>query len=293
MSLTPKNWKTFQHYSDRKPAWIKLHRALLDDYTFACLPLASQALAPRLWLLASEYTDGKITASLDEIAFRVHCSIDDLQDAINPLVKSGFFTDDSGLLAGCKQDAMLEREKEEQVEIEKDIRPVANATRSPSRFEEFWKAYPKRDGDNPKAPARKAFDAAVKQGVDPNAIISGVRAACAKNRSKIGTPYIPQAVKWLRDRRWEDYQSVEPAKAVDWEKAIVDFKELNFWPRSLGGEPGMLSCKAPREILERHGYVQAEPVKAAASPVQFDPVRFIEQDDSLPGFSEIPHQQAS
>jgi hypothetical protein len=32
--LTPKNWKSFQHYKDRAPAWIKLHKALLDDYNF-------------------------------------------------------------------------------------------------------------------------------------------------------------------------------------------------------------------------------------------------------------------
>jgi hypothetical protein len=72
--LTPKNWDTFQHYKDRAPAWIKLHRGLLDDYTFACLPVASRALAPLLWLLASEYEKGKINASAKEIAFRLRVS---------------------------------------------------------------------------------------------------------------------------------------------------------------------------------------------------------------------------
>ena len=79
------------------------------------------------------------------------------------------------------------------------------ASRLDEQFEEFWKAYPKRKGDNPKAPAQKQFFAAVKQGADPDAIISGVKRACEKNRDKIGTEFIPQAVKWLRDRRWEDY----------------------------------------------------------------------------------------
>jgi hypothetical protein len=36
--LTIKNWSEFQHYKDRNPPWIKLHRALLDDYAFAALP---------------------------------------------------------------------------------------------------------------------------------------------------------------------------------------------------------------------------------------------------------------
>lgn len=79
------------------------------------------------------------------------------------------------------------------------------ASRLDGRFDEFWKIYPKRKGENPKAPARKLFFALVKQGVDPDAIIRGIRLAVEKNRDKIGTEFIPQAVKWLRDRRWEDY----------------------------------------------------------------------------------------
>jgi hypothetical protein len=52
-----KNWAEFQHYKDRSPPWIRLHRSFLDDYDFHCLPVASRALAPMLWLLASENKD--------------------------------------------------------------------------------------------------------------------------------------------------------------------------------------------------------------------------------------------
>jgi hypothetical protein len=107
--LTPKNWKSFQHYKDRAPAWIKLHKALLDDYEFSCLPVASRALAPMLWLLASEYDDGKITASIDKLAFRLHMTRGDLADALSPLLEKGFF-DASEPLAERKQDACLEKE---------------------------------------------------------------------------------------------------------------------------------------------------------------------------------------
>ena len=55
MKITPRNWARFQHYNTRRPPWIKLHRGLLDDYQFHTLPLASKALAPLLWLLASEH----------------------------------------------------------------------------------------------------------------------------------------------------------------------------------------------------------------------------------------------
>lgn len=90
---------------------------------------------------------------------------------------------------------------------QKDIWAVAKATRPKAEeyFEEFWVVYPRREGANPKAPAKKLFLAAVKAGDDPQAIIDGARRCAERDKDKIGTPYIPQAVKWLRDKRWQDY----------------------------------------------------------------------------------------
>src|SRR5258705_63799 len=91
MILTPKNWSEFQHYKDREPSWIKLHKGLLTNYEFWCLPIGSRALAPMLWLLASEYKDGNIAAGLDELAFRMHMTRGDMADALHPLIEAGFF----------------------------------------------------------------------------------------------------------------------------------------------------------------------------------------------------------
>ncbi len=63
MLLQPKNWAVFQHYKDRCPPWIKLHRDLLNDRSYMRLPIASKALAPMLWLLASESKDGVFDGS--------------------------------------------------------------------------------------------------------------------------------------------------------------------------------------------------------------------------------------
>ena len=76
MNITPKNWHSFQHYNKRNPPWIKLHRSILDDYGFACLPVASRALAPMLWLIASESKDGVISLASEALAFRLRCSVD-------------------------------------------------------------------------------------------------------------------------------------------------------------------------------------------------------------------------
>ena len=86
-----------------------------------------------------------------------------------------------------------------------DSSAVASATRRDDDFEKFWKAYPRRDGANPKAPALKLFQASVKAGVSADDIIGGAERCAIKDARHIGTPYIPQAVKWLRDRRWLDY----------------------------------------------------------------------------------------
>lgn len=130
MIITPKNWATFQHYKDRAPAWIKLHKALLDDYEFACLPIASKALAPLLWLLASEYSDGRIDASLDKLAFRLHMTRGDLAEALSPLVERGFF-DASDPLAERKRDAIPEIEGEIEGEIEKISEAKASGAEAP------------------------------------------------------------------------------------------------------------------------------------------------------------------
>jgi hypothetical protein len=86
MILQPKNWAVFQHYKDRCPPWIKLHRDLLNDRAFMCLPLASKALAPMLWLLASESKDGTFDGSQDELVFRLHITPKEYSDGVKPLI---------------------------------------------------------------------------------------------------------------------------------------------------------------------------------------------------------------
>ena len=119
MLLQPKNWAVFQHYKDRCPPWIKLHRDLLNDRVFMCLPLASKALAPLLWLLASESKDGIFDGSVDELVFRLHITPKDYEDGIKPLIHKGFFVVASGVLAESYQVAIPETETERETETKK------------------------------------------------------------------------------------------------------------------------------------------------------------------------------
>jgi len=123
MILKPKNWDKFQHYKDRCPPWIKLHRDLLNDRAYMNLPIASKAIAPLLWLLASESKDGSFNAASDELAFRLRIASKDIESGLKPLIDNGFFVDASTMLAPCLQLAIPERERERETETEK--KPVS------------------------------------------------------------------------------------------------------------------------------------------------------------------------
>jgi len=113
MVLRVKNWARFQHYKHRRPPWIRLHRELLDDMTWHSLPLASKALAPMLWLLASETQEGLIEGASNVLAFRLRLASTDFEEALKPLIASGWIIESdpaSILLAPCKQHATSESE---------------------------------------------------------------------------------------------------------------------------------------------------------------------------------------
>jgi hypothetical protein len=146
MLLQPKNWVQFQHYKDRCPPWIKLHRDLLNNRDFMRLPIASKALAPMLWLLASETKNGTFDGSLDELVFRLHITEKEYQDGIKPLIDKGFFIVDSKMLAISKQAAIPETETETEGEIETELfvetdKSVVNPKRISCPTEELLNLY--------------------------------------------------------------------------------------------------------------------------------------------------------
>jgi hypothetical protein len=103
--LSVKNWTSFQHYGKRRPPWIKLHHGLLDNVDFLRLPIASKALAPLLWLVASEFEDGKIDTSFEDLAYRFRMSDRDFALAVIPLMERKFFFADSEMIAACRRHA--------------------------------------------------------------------------------------------------------------------------------------------------------------------------------------------
>jgi hypothetical protein len=145
-------------------------------------------------------------------------------------------------------------------EPEKKNRRVARATTPlDEKFEQFWSEYPKRDGDNPKAPARKAFHAAVNRGENADEIIAGLRIAKERNRGKIDPKFIPQCRTWVQQERWKDHLAKpELPEPIDWDARCASYRESRSWLPAWGPEPGFSGCRVPRETLLTSGLIKPE-----------------------------------
>lgn len=141
-------------------------------------------------------------------------------------------------------------------------RPKDRPERVPSRFDEFWLAYPRRDGPNPRKPAEVKFNSLVKTGLDPQMMIDAAKKLAADEgaRGNIGTRFIPQAVTWLNQNRWTDHAAVSALLSMQSaeftiEDAVKQWARLGRWPRGLnfGPEPGMSGCLASVELLAKYG----------------------------------------
>jgi hypothetical protein len=182
MLLQPKNWAVFQHYKDRCPPWIKLHRDLLNDRVFMRLPIASKAIAPMLWLLASESKDGVFDGSLDELVFRLHITKKEYQDGIKPLIDNDFFILVSGVLAERKQSAIPETEGEGETEKEKET-------------------------DTPEGVSIEVWDSFVKQRKARKAQITERVMKSIREQAKIAGWTLDNALNEIVVRNWQTFKS--------------------------------------------------------------------------------------
>lgn len=127
--LRIKDWMEYQHYKDRNPPWVKLHKKLMTSFDWHSLHNDSKVLALNLWWLASEHTDatsGLITDNMQRIAFKSRMEETRVIECIRELVRHGFvefIDDDSDLLSRCYQDATPETETETDSESESPPTP--------------------------------------------------------------------------------------------------------------------------------------------------------------------------
>lgn len=79
--------------------------------------------------------------------------------------------------------------------------------------------------------------------------------------------FFTEAIREARARRLAIGATPAPAAreitAGDWDEAVDRFKRTAVWPgyikgKSSGPEPGYDGCKAPREVLEKYGYLKLQ-----------------------------------
>jgi hypothetical protein len=118
------------------------------------LPIASKAIAPMLWLLASESKDGVFDGSLDELVFRLHITEKEYQAGVKPLIANDFFNVVSGVLAERLQDAIPETETETETKKEKKTlgKRLASDFSFPKEWEDFCQT------ERPELSPVKTFD---------------------------------------------------------------------------------------------------------------------------------------
>ncbi|WP_421722400.1 hypothetical protein [Alloalcanivorax xenomutans] len=80
-----------------------------------------------------------------------------------------------------------------------DPPPPVKKSNYPDEFEQAWKAYPKRNGDNPKRSAYNAWSARVKAGATPAEILAGVirYARWADATAKTNSEFVKRAVTFF------------------------------------------------------------------------------------------------
>lgn len=88
--LLVKNWRDHQHYKKRSPPWIKLHRAVIEDYSFSTLKDNTKAHLILIWVLAAG-TEGRIPNDGAFIAKKISAaeSVD-----LDAMIEAGFLVYD-------------------------------------------------------------------------------------------------------------------------------------------------------------------------------------------------------
>jgi hypothetical protein len=150
------------------------------------LPIASKAIAPMLWLLASESKDGVFDGSLDELVFRLHITKKEYQDGIKPLIDNDFFILVSGVLAERKQDAIPETEGETEGEREGET---------------------EKETDTPEGVSIEVWDSFVKQRKARKAQITERVMKSIREQAKIAGWTLDNALNEIVVRNWQTFKS--------------------------------------------------------------------------------------
>ncbi len=191
-----KNWSKFQHFKDRRPPWVKLHRDILEQRDITMISDCAFRVLVGLWLLASE--DEEMQGGLpdvDDISFRLRIDKTKVTNALKELEPWL----DINVISDRYQDDAPETETEVETEAETYIPPTIVED---SGFNEWYDSYPRKIG---KKAAEKAFNSAIKSGVTIEQLTQGVAAYNQEIKDAgTSTQYIKHPSTWLNQGCYDD-----------------------------------------------------------------------------------------
>ena len=124
-----KNWSKFQHFKDRRPPWIKLHREMLDQRDINQISDCAFRVLVGLWLIASEdeAKEGNLPP-IEDIEFKLRIEKAKLIKAINEL--DSFLIHDD--ITAISEEYPHDEPEERKVETETDNSPNPTGLESAS-----------------------------------------------------------------------------------------------------------------------------------------------------------------
>ncbi len=157
--------------------------------------------------------------------------MDHMPDAVTPRVADAMI---DPVEFETPEDAVYEQPGLIPVDVIRDIvEGPLTPENDPDRFQEFWRAYPRRTA---KGDARKAWAKALKNGADPGLMIGAAKQFAVRSRHTEAR-YIPYPATWLNREQWDDEPDPTPV------------------PRSTTDERVDMAMDATRRVIEKYGNI--------------------------------------
>lgn len=196
MAYRVKNWRTFQHYKDRNPPWIKLHFSMLSSQDWVMLDDASRVLAVACMLVASR-NEGLIP---DDPAYIKRLAYLNKTPNFKPLVECGFLE----LASGSKQEQAefrpeTEKRREETEKIVREIPPSG-------QFLKFWTSWPKHERKQSQGKCWESWRLKDLDQISSQILehIEGLKSSDGWTKG-----FVPAPLVYLNQRRWEGAESAD------------------------------------------------------------------------------------
>ncbi len=213
--------------------WFRMYSEFATDPKVQMLSETDQRRY--IMLLCLRCSNDDVTLHETEVAFQLRISNEEMARTKAVLIERGLVDDNLLPIAWEKRQyvsdssaarvaAHRERKKKEvkrpcnvtvtppdtdtdtEEDKEKPLVPSADGTSGYSQeFEEFWSAYPKREGGNPKKGGHKAWNARLRSGVKATDLILAAKryAEQMRTNSQYGTKFVQQAATFLGpDEHW-------------------------------------------------------------------------------------------